>query len=200
MLFKMFLYFNTHLFLYPDFFLKRNNVYFLDSNKWYRQIKVNSIVRCNLDLAKMEMHIGNSKCALILCSSLCLASLSKFDLRIHRYCWKQIRIHDPFYLGNCPRTGRFSQPCSSVVGFLPFPSGLHCWGLSVLPHDDKIDLDSAWATWQDSMSTNFSFSKMNFFMWWQIMNNSIADIFGECLLRNIFFIIEISSVTTNFIF
>lgn len=55
---KICLYFNACLFLYPDFFLKRNNVFY--SNKWYRETKVNNIVRYNFDLVKMKAHIGNS--------------------------------------------------------------------------------------------------------------------------------------------
>lgn len=66
MFIKICLYFNACLFLYPDSFLKINDVFY--SNKWYSQTKVNNIVGYNLDLVKMRVHVDNHTYAVILCS------------------------------------------------------------------------------------------------------------------------------------
>ena len=44
-----------HAYLYAlPLFLKRNDMCFLDSNTWYKQANMNSVVRSNLDLVKKE--------------------------------------------------------------------------------------------------------------------------------------------------
>ena len=52
----------------PCLYSWKEMICFLDPNKWYRQAKVNSIARSNLDLVKMRVHPGNRRGAEILCS------------------------------------------------------------------------------------------------------------------------------------
>lgn len=44
----------------PCLYSWKEMICFLDPNKWYRQAKVNSIARPNLDLVKMRVHPGNA--------------------------------------------------------------------------------------------------------------------------------------------
>lgn len=57
-----------HAYLYAlPLFLKRNDMCFLDSNTWYKQANMNSVVRSNLDLVKKRAHIDNHRDADSLC-------------------------------------------------------------------------------------------------------------------------------------